>query len=299
MDYLITGATGFIGSRLVDRLLAAGHSVNYLARRRSARLDGRAAFHQWSGAEEPPLNSAPRLDAIIHLAGEPIAQRWNSEVKKRIQESRVTATRHLVSAIAGLRYKPSVLVSASAIGYYGDRGSEILTEASAPGSGFLAEVCVAWEREAFRAQQHGLRVAALRIATVLGKGGGALGQMAPPFRMGIGGKFGDGKQWMSWVHVDDLVELLMFAAGHPDAAGALNASSPEPVTNETFTRQLAGALHRPAIFAVPRFALQIALGEMSSFLFDSLRVQPMATMKAGFQFRYPTLQQALKDVLAS
>lgn len=297
MNYLITGASGFIGSRVADRLLAGGHSVNYLGRRRSEKLDGRAAFHVWSGSEEPPLDSVPRLDAIIHLAGEPVAQRWNSAVKKRIYESRATATRKLVAGIARLKYKPSVLVSASAVGYYGDRGSEVLTEQSVAGRGFLAEVCVAWEQEAFRAEESGVRVVAARIATVLGKEGGALAKMLPPFKLGLGGKFGNGRQWMSWVHVDDLVELLLFAAGTAGVSGPLNASAPDPVTNEEFTRRLGQALRRPAIIPVPEFALRMMLGEMSSFLFSSLRVQPAATEQAGFRFRYRTLSEALGNVL--
>jgi uncharacterized protein len=298
MNYLVTGATGFIGTRVIDRLLARGHSVDYLARRRSPRLDGRAAFHIWNINEEPDLKSVPRLDAIIHLAGEPVAQRWNADVKGRIYESRVKGTRNLVSAIARLRYKPSVLVSASAIGYYGARGSEILTEESGAGRGFLSEVCVDWEKEAFRAEEAGLRVVVARIATVLGRDGGALKKMLPAFQFGLGGKFGDGSQWMSWIHVQDLVELLSFAAETPGAAGAWNASSPEPVTNEVFTRELSKAVHRPAVIPVPKFALRLALGEMSDFLFDSIRVRPEATERAGFRFRYPTLGEALRNVLS-
>ncbi|MCU1293275.1 MAG: hypothetical protein JWP08_2125 [Bryobacterales bacterium] len=297
MNYLITGATGFIGSLVIDELLARGHSANYLARKRSSQLDGRAAFHPWNINEEPPLDSVPRLDAVIHLAGEPVAQRWTPQVKKRIFESRVLGTRNLVSAISRLKYKPSVLVSASAVGYYGARGNEVLTEESGPGRGFLSEVCVAWEREAFRAQESGVRVVAARIATVLGKDGGALKKMLPAFQLGIGGKFGDGRQWMSWIHVRDLVELLLFASETAGASGALNASSPEPVTNEVFTREMAKAVHRPAVIPVPKFALRIALGEMSGFLFDSLRVQPQATERAGFRFGYPTLAEALRNVL--
>ena len=297
MNYLVTGASGFIGRRVVGRLLADGHSVNYLARNRATRMDSRAAFHVWNAEQPAPLDSIPRLDAIIHLAGEPIAQRWNSEVKRRIYESRVTGTRNLVAAIGKLNHKPSVLVSASAIGYYGDRGDEILIEPSPPGQGFLAELCVKWEREAFRAADSGLRVAVVRIATVLGKEGGALKKMLPAFRLGIGGKFGDGRQWMSWIHVEDLVELILFIAGRSGVSGVLNASSPQPVRNEAFTRELAEAVHRPAILPAPRFALRLALGEMSDFLFASARVQPKATEQAGFHFRYPDLSEALRNVL--
>ena len=177
MDYLITGASGFIGRRLVGRLLALGHEVNYLGRKRSGTLDSRAAFHLWNPDEPPPLNSISRLDAIIHLAGEPVAQRWNDEVKQRIYSSRTEGTRKLVSAISELKHKPSVLVSASAVGYYGNRGDEILTEESTAGDDFLAKVCIDWEREASRAREFGLRVVIIRVSLALGREGGALKSM--------------------------------------------------------------------------------------------------------------------------
>ncbi len=296
MDFLITGATGFIGRKLAGVLLARGDSVNYLARRQSKELSSRMAFHPWDGETVPPLESVPRLDAIIHLMGEPIAQRWTPQVKERILRSRVDATRELVSAIGGLRHKPSVLISASAVGYYGDRGDEILTEKSPAGSGFLADVCVAWEREAHKAVDFGLRVVSVRIATVLGRDGGALPQMVTPFRFGIGGRFGSGAQWMSWVHVDDLVRLFLFAADN-DISGPLNGCSPQPVTNAEFTRALARAVHRPAFFTIPRFALKLALGEMSSFLFDSLRVTPAAAQETGFHFEHANLVEALPELV--
>jgi uncharacterized protein (TIGR01777 family) len=234
MDFLITGATGFIGQKLVGALLERGDSVNYLARERSDKISSRAAFHPWDANTPPPLNSVPRLDAVIHLMGEPIAQRWTKQVKDRIRRSRIDATRQLVSGIGGLRYKPSILVSASAVGLYGDRGDEILTEASEAGSGFLADVCVEWEREAARAAEFGLRVVSVRIATVLGRDGGALPQMLTPFRLGLGGRFGSGKQWMPWIHVNDLVRLFLFAADS-QVSGPLNGCSPQPVTNAEFT----------------------------------------------------------------
>ncbi len=296
MDFLITGATGFIGQKLVSALLARGDSVNYLGRRQSKTISSRAAFHPWDGETLPPLNSVPRLDAIIHLAGEPIAQRWTPLVKDRIVRSRVDSTRQLVSAIGSLRYKPSVLISASAVGYYGNRGAEILTEDSAAGSGFLANVCVEWEREAQRAAEFGLRVVCVRIATVLGRDGGALPQMLTPFRLCVGGRFGSGQQWMSWIHVNDLIRLFLFAADNP-ISGPLNGSSPQPVTNAEFTSKLAHALHRPALFAIPRFALNLALGEMSSFLFDSLRVSPVAAQDAGFQFQHADLAESLAQLV--
>lgn len=295
MNYLVTGATGFIGSKLVSALLSGGHRVNYLGRKRSKELDSRAAFHCWSSGEKPPLNSVPRLDAVVHLAGEPIAQRWTEEAKKRIHDSRIAGTRDLVSGIGELQHKPATLVCASAIGYYGNRGDEILTEQSEPGPGFLADVCVQWEQEAYAAQALGLRVVCIRIAPVLGRGGGALQKMLTPFRSGLGGKLGSGRQWMSWIHVDDLVHLFMFAAETSAVEGPLNGASPNPVTNAEFTKTLASVLHRPAPWTVPKFALKLGLGEMADALLDSARVLPCATEHAGFRFEYPDLRKALEE----
>jgi len=297
MNYLITGATGFVGRALVSRLLDGGHTVNYLASKRSKDLDGRAAFHSWERGQNPSLNSIPRLDTVVNLAGEPIAQRWTEQVKRRIHDSRVDGTRRLVASIAELRHKPTVLISASAVGYYGDRGEEVLTEQSGPGKDFLADVCVGWEREALRARELGLRVVLLRIATVLGRGGGALKSMAAPFRLGIGGRFGNGRQWMPWIHLDDLVRLIVFAAEHQDVEGPLNACSPESVTNRQFTEALAHALHRPALFPAPKFALKAILGEMSDFLFESEHVIPEAAVRSGFKYEHGQLDGALRDSL--
>ena len=295
MNYLITGATGFIGSHLVNALLAAGHRVNYLGRQRSKTFDSRAAFHCWSPGEKPPLNSVPRLDAVIHLAGEPIAQRWTEEVKKRIRDSRVAGTRDLVSGIAELKHKPATLVCASAVGYYGNRGDEILTEQSRRGSGFLAGVCEQWEQEAHRAQEFGLRVVCVRIAVVLGHGGGALQKMLTPFRLGLGGELGSGRQWMPWIHIDDLVRLFIFAGENSSVSGVLNGASPNPATNAEFTREFAAVLHRPAPWTVPGFALKLGLGEMADALLDSARVLPKATEEAGFRFERVELRKALEE----
>ena len=297
MDVLVTGASGFIGQKVVNELLARGDSVNYLARQRSKQLDQRAAFHNWDGKSLAPLDSLPRLDAIIHLMGEPVAQRWTPQVKDRIRRSRVQSTHQLVSSIAGLRHKPKVLVSASAVGYYGNRGNEVLAESSMPGTGFLADVCINWEYEAMRARESGLRIAIVRIATVLGSDGGALPQMLTPFKWGVGGRFGSGRQWMSWIHVDDLVRLLLFAVD-TEVSGALNGAAPEPVTNAEFTRILARTVHRPALIPIPRLALSMALGEMSDFLFDSLRVVPTAVLGNGFAFKHPVLAPALAELVA-
>jgi uncharacterized protein len=292
--YLITGASGFIGSKLVKTLLSRGHSVNYLGRKRSTKLDSRAAFHCWNPGEKAPLNSVPTVDAIVHLAGEPVAQRWTGEVKERIYNSRVDGTRKLVSAIGELQHKPAVLIAASAVGYYGDRGDEVLTEDSAPGNDFLAQLCVDWEQEATRAHEFGVRVVRIRIGIVLGRDGGALKQMLTPFRLGIGGRLGNGRQWMPWIHVDDLLGLFVFAAENTSIEGPLNGSSPEPVTNAEFTRRLAQALHRPAIFAVPKLALRLAVGELADFVLASSRVVPEAPTRSGFKFACPELGAAFK-----
>lgn len=297
MRYLITGASGFVGRKLVHRLLSDGHSVDYLGRKRSATLDSRAAFHCWEPGEPPPMNSVPSVDAIVNLAGEPVAQRWTRDVKQRIYKSRVEGTRKLVSAMGELRHKPAVLVTASAVGYYGDRGDEVLTENSVPGEGFLAKVCVDWEREATRASEFGVRVVCIRIGIVLGRDGGALQQMLTPFKLGIGGRLGNGRQWMPWIHVDDLIKLFMHAAETPTIERPLNGSSPEPVTNAEFTRHVAHALHRPAIFPVPKFALKIAVGELADNLFASLRVMPEATRESGFEFTYTKLGAALQELV--
>ena len=270
--------------------------MNYLGRRRDPTLDSRAAFYCWNAGEKPPLNSVPPHEITIHLAGEPLAQRWTSEVKRRISQSRVDATRDLVSGYGELRHRPETLISASAIGYYGDRGDEVLTEESRPGKGFLADLCVAWEREARNTEQFGIRVVPIRIAAVLGREGGALPRMLKPFRFGLGAKLGSGRQWMSWIHIDDLVRLIRFAS-EGNASGPWNGSSPQPVTNAEFTNALAKAMGRPAPWAVPKFALRIALGEMAEFLFDSARVMPQAATEAGFRFEYPDINMAFRDLV--
>ena len=240
MTYLLTGSAGFIGRRLAALLLAGGHNVCYLGRKRSPSLDSRAAFFLWEKPEKtlPPLETVPRIDAVIHLAGEPVMQRWTAEAKQRIRSSRIAGTRNLVAAIGKLKHKPKVLASASAVGYYGNRGDDVVTEASGPGCGFLADVCVEWEREADLAKVVGLRVVHVRIGIVLGPGGGALGKMLKPFQFGLGGTLGNGRQWMPWIHRDDLARMFQFAAETETVSGAWNGTAPEPVTN-------AGLLPRP------------------------------------------------------
>jgi hypothetical protein len=268
------GGTGFIGRRLAESLAAAGHSVSAVGR-----------------GGEPG-----EADAIVNLAGEPIAQRWTREAKRKIRESRIVGTRRLVQALAQLPKRPGVLVSASAIGYYGNRGDEILTESSAPASGFLAELCRDWEKEADAAESLGVRVVKLRIGVVLGSGGGALARMLPPFKMGVGGRLGSGKQWMSWIHIDDVAGLIRFALDDPTIRGPVNATAPNPVTNAEFTGILASALHRPAFMPVPAVALKTLFGEMSSVLLDSQRVLPRVAESAGYQFKYKALPPALAQL---
>jgi len=297
MKCVISGGTGFIGRRIVERLLRDQHYVGVWSRQPGREKRAAVASFSWDPMQgEPPAESINTMDAVIHLAGEPVAQRWNAEVKRRIFDSRVLGTRALVDAISRVRHKPKVLVCASAIGYYGDRGDEVLTESSTPGTGFLADVCHGWEKEADRATEFGLRVIKLRIGFVLGMGGGALAQMVPAFRAFVGGRLGSGKQWMPWIHVNDVAEMFVHVVEN-DIAGVWNAASPNPVTNAAFTREMGKALHRPTVFPVPPFALKLAFGELGQHMLDSSRVIPEAAMKAVFPFRYPELAAALRDLL--
>lgn len=235
-------------------------------------------------------------DAIIHLAGESVFGRWTGEKMRRIRGSRTRGTRHLVDAILASDHPPRVLVSGSAIGFYGDTGDVPVDEDSPPGFGFLAEVTRSWEDEAWRACERGVRVALLRTSIVLGKGGGALGAMLPFFRIGLGGRLGSGRQWMSWIHLDDVAALALFAVEN-EIEGAFNGCAPEPLQNASFTRALARALHRPALFPIPAFVLKMALGEFSHELLDSKRVTPRRTLATGFAHRFRTIDAALSDLV--
>jgi uncharacterized protein (TIGR01777 family) len=297
VNITITGASGFVGRRLLKTLAQSGHSLHVLSRHGGTNLPPGVRISVWDALKSPPpLDSLHDTDAVIHLAGEPVAQRWTAEVKRRIRESRVTGTRYLMEGIAKLSRKPAALICASATGFYGSRGDAPLDETSAAGSGFLAEVCVEWEHEAFAAKALGVRVAAIRTGIALDPRGGALQKMLPPFRFGVGGRLGDGKQWVPWIHLDDLIGIYVFAL-QSDVSGPLNATSPNPVTNADFTRALAKALHRPAIFPVPKPALKLLFGEMAEVLFESQRVAPRSTEAAGFQFRFPFIEPALLQLL--
>jgi uncharacterized protein (TIGR01777 family) len=299
MNITVTGATGFIGARLVRKLPQSGHSVYALGRERSRILPAAVRFSPWNSTEnEPPPESLAIADAVVHLAGEPVAQRWTPEAKQRIRSSRVDGTRNLVNALSKLSRRPSVLVCASAIGYYGSRGDEVLTETSSPGRDFLAQVVVDWEQAAQKAETFGIRVAPLRFGVVLGRDGGALAKMLPPFRLGLGGRLASGQQWMSWIHVDDVIGLIRFALENSTIHGPMNATAPQPITNVEFTKELATALHRPAILPVPSFALKFLFGEMAEVILGSQRVIPQAARSAGFQFEYPELRPALVRLLS-
>jgi len=297
VNITITGASGLIGRRLMKLLGGEKHSLHVLSRHAGTNLPVGVRLSAWDALKgEPPGESVREADVVIHLAGEPVAQRWTEEAKRKIRESRVTGTRNLVQALARLSRRPQALICASAVGYYGSRGEEMLVESSAPGSDYLAEVCRAWEAEASAAEALGIRVACLRTGVVLDARGGALKGMLPPFRMGVGGRLASGRQWMPWIHIQDLVDLYRFAAEKP-IQGALNATAPYPVTNSDFTRALAAALKRPAVFPIPEFALRMIFGEMAGILLASQRALPKAAEAAGFQFRFPQLGPALADVL--
>jgi hypothetical protein len=245
----------------------------------------------------PPAPEAfAGCDAVVHLAGEKVAQRWTRDVRQRIVSSRVDGTRAVVAAFDA--NPPKVLVCSSAVGYYGARGDQALDEAATPGSGFLAEVAQAWEKEALAAEALDVRVVRLRTGIALGPEGGALKEMLLPFRLGLGGPIAGGRHWMPWIHADDVAALVEFALDHPTLAGPVNAVAPNPVTNSEFTRALERALHRPALLPVPGFALKLLFGEMSQILMESQRVIPRAALDAGFVFRFPELRAALADLLS-
>jgi uncharacterized protein (TIGR01777 family) len=296
VNIAITGASGLIGRRLVETLLAQGHSLHLLGRKAAQERPG-VCSSVWDPEGGPPAAEKLReTDAVIHLAGEPVAQRWTAGAKRRIRDSRIVGTRRLVEGLAGLQRRPQVLIAASAVGYYGNRGDEILDESARPGSGYLAEVCVGWEREAVAAEDLGIRVARIRIGLVLDRGGGALGRMLPAFRLGVGGRLGGGKQWLSWIHLADLAELF----GHVlenSLGGAWNGVAPNPVTNADFTRVLGQVLRRPAVLPAPEVALRLLFGEMSEILLASQRAVPEAAQSTGFRFRYPELAPALSNLL--
>lgn len=301
MKVIITGATGLIGSALVRSLLADGHEVTRLVRggRKGAPSPGVSDAEWDPAAGTADAAALEGCDGVVHLAGEPVAEgRWTDEKKRRIRESRVRGTRLVAETLAGLARKPRVLVSASATGYYGDRGAELLTEESAPGRDFLSEVCREWEAAARQAAEAGIRVVHPRIGVVLDADGGALPRMLTPFKMGVGGRLGSGRQYMSWITLPDVVSVIRRALEDEALRGPVNAVSPQPVTNEEFTKTLGRVLGRPTLFAVPEFAARLAFGEVAdALLLSSQRVEPARLKEAGFSYADPELEGALRRVL--
>jgi hypothetical protein len=292
MRVTVTGGSGLIGMRLVALLRARGDEVTVLSR---AGGDGAPAWDPLAG--QAPAAALEGRDAVIHLAGEPIAQRWNPAVREAIAASRRTGTANLVAAIEALGQPPRVLVSANAVGYYGNRGNELLTEASAPGSGYLAGVCVAWEQAALGARELGLRVCVLRTGVVLDRHGGALAKMLPPFRLGVGGPVAGGRQYVSWIALDDLAALYVAALDDQRYDGAFNATAPAPVTNAELSRALGRVLHRPAVAPVPAAALKLLYGAMAEIVTDSQNAIPERALALGHSFRHLTLEGALAAAL--
>lgn len=297
---LVTGATGLIGRRICESLIAEGYRAIGLSRS-PERFHGSPAIEMlaWDPLAGPPDNGTLEgVDAVVHLLGEPIAaRRWSDAQKRRIVDSRVLGTRNLVQGLTAMKRKPTALISGSAVGFYGDRSDEELDEQSPAGRGFMAEVCTEWEREAARAANAGIRTVMVRTGVVLSREGGALEMMLRPFKMGLGGSLGAGRQWFPWIHIDDIDGIFRFALANPSVIGPVNGTAPAPVTNAEFTRLLARALHRPAFIPVPEFGLRAVMGEMAGVLLASQRVLPRAILAAGYRFRYATLAAALADLL--
>jgi uncharacterized protein (TIGR01777 family) len=300
MRILITGASGLIGSTLADRLLARGDEVVGLSRspEKARENNPTVRWFAWEPTlERPPEEAFEEVDGVVHLLGEPINQRWNPEVKQRILESRRSGTHNLVQAIGGLERKPGVLVSQSAIGYYGDRGDSIVDESAGPGTGFAAEVVVEWEQAAHEADGV-LRLVVVRTGLVLDPRDGLLKQLLLPFKLGVGGPVAGGEQYMSWIHVDDEVGLLLWALGDEGVSGTINATAPNPATNKELSKALGRVLRRPSVTPVPGFALSLILGsELAETVKGGQRVLPRRALDQGYSFEHPELEPALRDLL--
>jgi len=298
MKILITGASGLIGKALQRSFTDKGYEL-LLASRGDPKKSNEIQWSVEEGFREEDHGRLEGLDAVIHLAGESIAGlRWTDEKKKEMRESRVKGTRNLINTLAELKEKPKVLIAASAMGFYGDRGDEIVTEGSRAGDNFLAEVAKEWEMESRRAEDLGIRTVLLRTAIVLSKDGGALATMLTPFKLGVGGVIGSGKQWMSWVSLDDVVGIINYAMENQHLRGAINVASPNPVTNEEFTKTLGDVLYRPTILPLPEFAVNLMFGEMGdTLLLNSTRVEPKRLKEAGYEFKFPDLKSALENAL--
>jgi uncharacterized protein (TIGR01777 family) len=302
MRVTVTGATGLIGTRLIAALRERGDELTVLTRdeeRTRARLGTDFEAIRWDSLAGPaPAGALAGRDGVIHLAGEPVAQRWSPAAKERIRASRETGTANLVAGLQAADPRPPVLVSASAVGYYGPHGTEELDETTPAGDDFLAQVCVAWERDARAAGGLGMRVATIRTGVVLDAQGGALAKMLPPFRAGIGGPVAGGEQYMPWIHVDDLVGLYIAALDHADWSGPINGSAPSPATNRELSKALGRALRRPAFMPVPAMALRLLYGEMAEIVTSGQRAVPRRALALGYRYRHPELDEALRSALA-
>jgi uncharacterized protein (TIGR01777 family) len=291
---LVSGASGLIGTALVSALKSSGYEITCLVRGAS---DGKDQI-QWDPTRALAPDSVSGFDVVLHLAGESIVGRWTEAKKRRIRESRAQGTRRLAEALAQAPQRPRVFVSASAIGFYGDRGQETLREDSAPGSGFLPQVCREWESATEPAAKSGVRTVQVRFGIVLSRNGGALQKMLPPFRMGVGGSIGNGRQWMSWIDIEDLVGAVQHVIKTDALRGPVNVVGPNPVTNAEFTKTLASVLSRPAIFPMPAFAARLVFGQMGDeLLLASQRVEPAQLLASGYVFQKPGLRAALEDIL--
>lgn len=301
MRVLVTGASGFIGSAVCDALLARGDETVGLTRdpERARRTNPTVTWHSWNPAiERPPASALVGVDGVVNLIGEPIDQRWTDAAKRRIRDSRERSTKNLVDAISAAEPRPKVLVSQSAVGYYGDRGEAVVDESTGPGSTFDAQVCVAWEAAAREAEKVGVRVVVVRSGLVLDPEHGLLKQLLLPFKFGVGGPLAGGAQYMPWIHVDDEVRLLLWALDTDQASGTYNAAAPNPVTNREFSKALGRVLGRPAVFPVPKLALRARFGgELGEVAAGGQRTVPRRALDAGFEFRHPELEPALTDLL--
>ena len=297
MKTLITGATGFVGHQLAQKIpeaIVAGRSIEKLNKRFGSKREAR----EWDGSETAGTNLLEGIDTVYHLAGESIFHgRWSAAKKERIRASRVENTRNLVEMISKITNGPKTLICSSAVGYYGSRGDEKLTEQSTSGSDFLAQVCTDWEKEALKAEEYGVRVVLIRTGVVLGADGGALAQMLLPFKMGVGGRLGSGRQFMPWIHINDLINIMLYAKENVSFRGAINAVAPDPIRNSDFTRALAKALHRPAILPAPGFALKLLLGEFATVLLGSQCAIPEVLQQAGYEYAYPEIKTALESLV--
>lgn len=301
MRVLVTGASGRIGKALCEELLARGDEVVGLTRdpEKAGAAQPQITWHAWEPTLERPTDAAfAGVDGVVNLVGEKINQRWTDDAKKKIMESRRTATHNLVGAIEGLATKPAVLVSQSAVGYYGNRGDETLDEASPPGEGFDAEVCVEWEKAAREVESAGLRLAIVRTGQVMETGGGILGELLLPFKLGLGGPLAGGRQWVPWIHLSDEVGILLWALDTESVSGVVNAAAPKPVTNKEWSKALGRALGRPAVLPIPGVAIELKFGrEFGKVAQGGQRVLPKRTEELGYAFKFPEIDGALRNLV--